>query len=157
MSENSNGHSWWHTLPGVITAVTGLLTAVAGLVLALHQAGIFEDKAPSVLSGQATPANGKGKPNSPEINAARPVLTQEPTVPEQKPAPLALSVERAAPAEPRRPAIARQDLETFVQTYLGVVNRCKPAETLGFYADAVDYFGAGTVTKDFIFQDKDRY
>ena len=157
MSENSNGHSWWHTLPGVITAVTGLLTAVSGLLLALNQAGIFEDKEPSVVQQQATPANGKGKSDSPEIHAATPVLTQEPTVPEEKPASLALNVEGPAPAAPRRPAMAHQDLETFVQSYLGVVNRCKPAETLGFYADAVDYFGAGIVTKDFIFQDKDRY
>jgi len=157
MSENSNGRNWWHTLPGVITAVTGLLTAVSGLLLALNQAGIFEDKEPSVVQGQATPANGKGKPNSPKIHAATPVLTQEPTVPEEKPAPLALNVEGPASAGPRRSAIAAQDLETFAQSYLGVLNRCKPAEILGLYADAVDYFEAGTVTKDFIFQDKDRY
>ena len=122
MSENSNDHGWWHTLPGVITAVTGLLTAVSGLMLALHQAGIFEGKEPSVVQGQATLANGKGKSDSPEIHAATPVLTREPTVPEEKPAPLALNVERPAPAGPRRPAIAPQDLETFVQSYLGVVS-----------------------------------
>lgn len=155
MSENSNGHSWWLTLPGVITAVAGLLTAVSGLVLALHQAGIFEGKDPSVVQGEAMPSGGKSV--SPETRATPLVLPHETTAAEEKPAPLALNVGRPAPAEVRPPAIPPGDLETFVQSYLGVLNRCKPAEILGLYADSVDYFGAGIVAKDFIFQDKDRY
>lgn len=32
-------HSWWLTLPGLITAVGGIVTAVAGLIVALHSVG----------------------------------------------------------------------------------------------------------------------
>ncbi len=62
MSENSNGRNWWHTLPGMITAVAGLFTAISGLVLALHQAGIVESKAQYVMEPKAatlTPNAGR--------------------------------------------------------------------------------------------------
>jgi len=36
--------SWWKTVPGILTAAAGFITAVSGLILALHQAGIFENK-----------------------------------------------------------------------------------------------------------------
>ena len=35
-------NSWWHTLPGLLTAIGGFITAIATLVTALYQAGIFE-------------------------------------------------------------------------------------------------------------------
>jgi hypothetical protein len=38
--ERSKG-SWWHTIPGVLTATAGIITAVTGLIVALHQAGLF--------------------------------------------------------------------------------------------------------------------
>jgi uncharacterized protein YidB (DUF937 family) len=38
--ERSKG-SWWHTVPGVLTATAGIITAVTGLIVALHQAGLF--------------------------------------------------------------------------------------------------------------------
>jgi hypothetical protein len=56
-----------------------------------------------------------------------------------------------------RPEVSSDDLEAFLQNYLAVANRCKPADILAFYANSVDYFDVGTVTKEFIFQDKDRY
>lgn len=33
--------SWWHTAPGILTAIAGIITAMAGLIVALHQAGLF--------------------------------------------------------------------------------------------------------------------
>lgn len=33
--------SWWHTLPGMLTALAGVVTAVTGLLIALNQLGIF--------------------------------------------------------------------------------------------------------------------
>ncbi|WP_022949760.1 hypothetical protein [Methylohalobius crimeensis] len=46
MSEHnsSSKQSWWHTLPGVLTAIAGLITAVTGLFVGLQQAGFFSDK-----------------------------------------------------------------------------------------------------------------
>jgi hypothetical protein len=34
-------HSWWLTLPGVLTAVAGLITAITGLLVGLNQAGLL--------------------------------------------------------------------------------------------------------------------
>ena len=36
--------SWWHTLPGTLTALSGVVTAVAGLLVALNQTGVFSFK-----------------------------------------------------------------------------------------------------------------
>ncbi len=130
MSENSNGRNWWHTVPGVITAVTGLLTALSGLVLALHQAGIFAGGNRSVQQEQVMPRSPRDKPGESEIYE---------------------------PDEPSGSAAAHRDLETFLQTYFETLNRCKPVEILGLYADKVDYYGAGNISKDFILQDKDHY
>ena len=33
--------SWWLTLPGVITAISGAIVAIAGLLTALHQVGLL--------------------------------------------------------------------------------------------------------------------
>ncbi len=37
--------SWWHTLPGVLTALAGVITAVATLIGMLNKIGVFEEKA----------------------------------------------------------------------------------------------------------------
>lgn len=34
--------SWWHTVPGILTAITGVMTALSGLLLTLHQTGILD-------------------------------------------------------------------------------------------------------------------
>jgi hypothetical protein len=47
MNEAPKPGSWWHTLPGTITAVATLLTAITGLLVGLSQLGFFksnEDK-----------------------------------------------------------------------------------------------------------------
>lgn len=35
--EESQGHSWWRTLPGVLTGLATTLTAIAGLIVAISQ------------------------------------------------------------------------------------------------------------------------
>ncbi len=46
MDEDPKSKGWWHTLPGVLTAVTGVMTAVTGFIVSLQQARLFdkEDK-----------------------------------------------------------------------------------------------------------------
>ena len=39
--EKSQTVGFWHTIPGIITAIAGLITALAGLILALHQVGFL--------------------------------------------------------------------------------------------------------------------
>jgi hypothetical protein len=39
MDEDPRSKSWWHTLPGILTAAAGAITAITALVTALHQAG----------------------------------------------------------------------------------------------------------------------
>ncbi len=51
MTEEQKHHSWWKSIPGVLTAVAGVITAITGLILALHQIGIFGD--------EESPANKK--------------------------------------------------------------------------------------------------
>jgi hypothetical protein len=36
--------TWWQTVPGILTAITGVVTAVAGLLVTLHQIGLIGDK-----------------------------------------------------------------------------------------------------------------
>lgn len=47
--EPPKSHSWWQTLPGILTAVAGILTASTGLILALNQVGVFSRASTSAL------------------------------------------------------------------------------------------------------------
>ena len=69
MSENPKSEGWWHTVPGLLTALAGIITAVTGLLVALHQTGLFvmEDKA--VPQVQVQPP--KVPPDSPTPPADR--------------------------------------------------------------------------------------
>ncbi|MBT9610549.1 MAG: hypothetical protein IV110_10940 [Aquabacterium sp.] len=50
MADAPNAHSaqkstgWWHTLPGVLTALAGVITAVSGLIALLYQNGVLGHK-----------------------------------------------------------------------------------------------------------------
>jgi hypothetical protein len=54
--------SYWHTLPGTLTAVAGVITAVTGLIVAVHQVGVF--------------SRGDGRDASSEAQELRLVLRQ---------------------------------------------------------------------------------
>lgn len=41
MADSRDGKSFWHTLPGVLTAVGGFLTALTGLLVTLDQLGLI--------------------------------------------------------------------------------------------------------------------
>ncbi len=45
--EPSKSHSWWQTLPGILTAVAAIMTASTGLIVALNQAGVFSRESKS--------------------------------------------------------------------------------------------------------------
>jgi hypothetical protein len=51
MPEETKQHSWWQTLPGVLTAAGALLTAVTGLIVVVRH-----DEQPKVASAQSPPA-----------------------------------------------------------------------------------------------------
>ena len=40
MADGRDGKGFWHTLPGVLTAIADFLTAVSGLLVALNQLGL---------------------------------------------------------------------------------------------------------------------
>ncbi|MBC7377891.1 MAG: hypothetical protein H7346_10745 [Burkholderiaceae bacterium] len=40
-AELVTAESWWQTVPGTLTALSGVFTAVAGLLVALNQTGFF--------------------------------------------------------------------------------------------------------------------
>lgn len=60
--------SWWHSTPGVVTAIAGLLTAVSGLVVGLHQAGVIGGSAPE--RSAATAAAPVAAPSAATFTAA---------------------------------------------------------------------------------------
>ena len=60
MAENSGdaekGTSFWKTLPGILTAISGLIGAISALLLAFHQIGFFkDDSAPTPPAGIEQP------------------------------------------------------------------------------------------------------
>lgn len=67
------GHTkgFWHTLPGVLTAIAGLLTAVTGLLVALHELGVMDTAGPSPTAQPAeeirVPSPSKGNTESPPV------------------------------------------------------------------------------------------
>lgn len=90
MADEGSRGSWWHTLPGVLTAVAGVLSAVTGLVVALRDP---PEQPPPGASGAAPPAapGPAPMPASPAAPAPGVVATPAPT-----PAP----VTREPPAGP---------------------------------------------------------
>ncbi|HEX9819998.1 MAG TPA: hypothetical protein VGD07_10330 [Methylomirabilota bacterium] len=68
--------SWWHTLPGVLTAIAGVVTAVAGLVVALGQVGLLgggDDARKPPASAREGPTSAA---TTPPADAPRPVTRQ---------------------------------------------------------------------------------
>ena len=96
--------SWWHTLPGTLTALSGVVTAVAGLLVALNQTGVFsfKDKPPS-----ASPAVS-GEPA--KQSQATPAATADP---------IAATARAAAPARiDAEPGVSKPAAQNFAQQYL---------------------------------------
>src|SRR5690606_13910698 len=60
MSDSPPSTSWWHTLPGMLTAVAGVITAIAGLVIALNQAGVIGGGASAPAADAIAAAAGSG-------------------------------------------------------------------------------------------------
>ena len=57
MAKKAQPESWWHTAPGIITAIAGLITAVGGLLTVLVQVGWLGDPRPRLEAvTQAPPA-----------------------------------------------------------------------------------------------------
>lgn len=69
MSEKPKSEGWWHTVPGLLTALAGIITAVTGLLVALHQTGFFAREDKVVPQVQVQPP--KVPPDSPTPPADR--------------------------------------------------------------------------------------
>jgi hypothetical protein len=54
VAEELKHQSWWHTVPGFLTAAAAIITAVTGLILALQQTGMMSTDART-----GSPATGK--------------------------------------------------------------------------------------------------
>lgn len=58
MAEEPKLHSWWQTLPGILTATAGIITAVTGLLVVLYNAGVFQpggkDSSPTYTASPVT-------------------------------------------------------------------------------------------------------
>ena len=98
MAENPKSQGWWHTVPGVLTAVAAILTAVSGLIVALHQAGFFDRKqVPSPQRSEKTITAPKEPP---------PKLSQEPAPPSKQ----SSSSERTVPSPSAKSEGATSDI-----------------------------------------------
>lgn len=96
--EELRRQSWWHTVPGFLTAGAAIITAGTGLILALQQTGMF-----STDSRTNPPATGEA---STAAAAAQPVETPEAAAASTKP-----------PAAPQ--AIELPDGNTVTLNYAG--------------------------------------
>lgn len=65
MVDEAKSHSWWQTLPGLLTALAAGITAISGLIAALYQAGIVGRKDATPSPAVATTDPGPGAPASP--------------------------------------------------------------------------------------------
>jgi hypothetical protein len=62
MSDNAEKkQSWWLTLPGVLTAMTGFIGAITALIIGLNQVGLIGwHVSPTTTSAPATPVTSTG-------------------------------------------------------------------------------------------------
>lgn len=140
MADDTKPPSWWQTLPGILTSLTGTITAIVGLLAVLKQAGFFP-------SPQSSPSASPVAMQS--VVALQPVPTGPNSTPSEEP--------RAAPAgqEPSNDPDYR--IRSFVEKYLEVQDRGDVPALLELYGQQVDYFGHPGVTRDFILKDKENY
>jgi hypothetical protein len=74
MAEKPEPQSWWHTLPGILTATAGIITAITGLIIALNQVGYFkkDETRPSTENNIFTPNHPAEKASNDEHQAPTP-------------------------------------------------------------------------------------
>jgi len=83
MREQHQAKGWWHTLPGILTAMAGFITAVTGLIVALHQVGLFDEErheAPQVQGEAVEPpeASDRAVAPPPDTTKASPTDQADP-------------------------------------------------------------------------------
>lgn len=72
--------SWWHTAPGMLTAVAAIITAVTGLLVALNQAGFIGGRAAmrdAVVEPRSTTNGEPGEASSPNGGASTPEASRD--------------------------------------------------------------------------------
>jgi hypothetical protein len=103
-------HSWWKSLPGILTAATGFIAALSGLVAGLNQLGVFRREPPAqqVVVTPAPPDNAaQTGPPAPDT-ATRSAATS--VAPGARPTePAAADHSRAAPPVPSVAPTTRPD------------------------------------------------
>jgi hypothetical protein len=142
MADEPPPQSWWQTLPGIITGISGLIGAITALLVTLHQWSPF---GPTPASAPST--------ISPSTSAAAPATTFS--------VPSAVPTARAGNS-PRTPNIINQgitdsEVEEFVNRYIAAQNSRNLQNVLDLYNSEVDYFAIGIVSKARIRLDKERY
>jgi len=87
VAEELRRQTWWHTVPGFLTAAAAIITAITGLILALQQAGMFStDTRPDPrAAGEESTAAATTQPVATPKTAAAP-----PTNPVAAPEPIGL-------------------------------------------------------------------
>lgn len=103
-------------------------------------------------------------PVRPAVPAASPPSRPPPPPPVpavERPRPDAVEKEpppRSRPAiAPRPRRITEEEAARFVQSYLRAAERPTPESEVSFYADTVDYFNSGRVSRAFVARDQQRY
>jgi hypothetical protein len=139
MADETKPQSWWQTLPGIFTALTGMITAIGGLLVILQSGGFFHGAQPAP--------------------AASPVAMQSVVALQ----PMASTTNLAPSAQPATTGGQESSVDTnyrirsFVQKYLTVQDSGDVPALLELYGRQVDYFGHPGVTREFILRDKENY
>lgn len=82
MSDEGKARGWWHTLPGLITAITATITAVTGLIVAINQTGWFGGQGPPAATKSPVPSHSAPSGSvAPLLPAPAPSPTAPPPAP----------------------------------------------------------------------------
>ena len=114
---------------------------------------------PPPLAPESAPAAPPAPPSAPEpASDPAPVPQSQITPPKPEPAPRKSTPPRQTSKQvrPAPEAVAKQ-AESFVRDYLATCESSKMDAELGYYADRVNYFDHGTVSREFIEKDVLRY
>ncbi|HWR20945.1 MAG TPA: hypothetical protein VN444_03685 [Verrucomicrobiae bacterium] len=112
MPDNERLPNWWHTVPGILTAIAGVVTAITGLLLALNQIGVFERKE----KAQAPVMRPDGASTSP---AKRPpqILQKKPPDTAAKPTPPPVEATFKSGTRRESPRTAQMDYDAVQALY----------------------------------------
>lgn len=96
--------------------------------------------------------SGEPSPTAPAVSASPP-----PSLEPRRPRTVSAPSASPEPSESSTDAVNAEEVAGFVQRYLKAAEAPQPDEEISFYADRVDYFDSGRVSRQFVAKDQASY